>query len=253
MQGAWNWIQSSLIPALGDIWDWLATNIPAAIETFRAWWEETLIPALNNAWEFISTYILPIFQDIYDIALLVSDLVGTALAGAWENLLLPALENVHGFLEENIFPIFESLRDLLNDTFGPAVEDVTGIFDGLGETINGAVRKALDWVHDKLMKLKDFLANFTLPWWLTPGSPTPFELGLRGIADAMDTLNSTLAPTLSLGSMNYAGDPLDAGPGGGEGGGDVFIEQNFYSAEAAAIGMAQVSQMRRRRLVGSMG
>ena len=60
------------------------------------------------------------------------------------------------------------------------VTDVISIFkaiwDGIASKIN-AVKTAFK-------NFKDELVDFVLPDWLQPGSPTPFENGLRGIADA---------------------------------------------------------------------
>lgn len=42
----------------------------------------------------------------------------------------------------------------------------------------------------------DKLSNITLPDWMTPGSPTPFELGIRGITDAMTELDRMGMPSL---------------------------------------------------------
>ncbi|NVM23895.1 MAG: hypothetical protein HWN68_19215 [Desulfobacterales bacterium] len=52
------------------------------------------------------------------------------------------------------------------------------------------VRDAVGWLIDKWAELKRFLETpINLPDWLVPGSSTPFELGLRGIADAADDLD----------------------------------------------------------------
>ena len=42
------------------------------------------------------------------------------------------------------------------------------------------------------------LQEINLPDWLIPGSPTPFELGLRGITDAMTDLGRIGAPNLQM-------------------------------------------------------
>jgi len=73
------------------------------------------------------------------------------------------------------------------------------------------------------------LTNIRLPDWLTPGSPTPFELGIRGITDAMTDLATLGVPTLEtafggLGQSNqdnrrnmtvYGGIQNYQAPGGG--------------------------------------
>jgi hypothetical protein len=195
----WTWVQTTIFPIIQTLWDWLATNVPAAIQTLSDFWTLTLQPALQTIWDFITTNILPIFQDIIDIATKLGEITLTALAGFWEKTLQPALEKVWGYFNDHIMPIFTTVRDFIRDEIGPKIQWLTdSVFTPLGETLMGGVKTALDWLHEKLLAIKDFLDNFTLPPWLTPGSPTPFELGLRGIADAMDELNNKTA------SVNFA-------------------------------------------------
>ena len=73
-----------------------------------------------------------------------------------------------------------------------------------------AVSDAIRWLTDKWGALKDLLETpISLPSWITPGSPTPFELGLRGIGSAMDDLN--------FGKMVPSGGGAPAGMAGGGG------------------------------------
>lgn len=61
------------------------------------------------------------------------------------------------------------------------------------------------WIQNIITGWRQLIAvmsqNITIPAWLTPGSPTPLELGLRGISAAMKTIK-----------------PLDFGISGGMGG-----------------------------------
>jgi hypothetical protein len=73
-------------------------------------------------------------------------------------------------------------------------------FSGIG--------RAVDFVVAKIDKLKAALLNIKLPPALTPGSPTPFEMGLRGIGSAMDDLSKKGFPNLQA-SMAYAANSND--------------------------------------------
>jgi len=88
------------------------------------------------------------------------------------------------------------------------------------------VRDAVGWLVDKWGKLKDLLERgINLPDWITPGSPTPFELGLRGIADAADDLD--------WGGLNVnAG--AGAGGGGGPGQGGIVVNLTYAPAVSLA-------------------
>jgi hypothetical protein len=88
----------------------------------------------------------------------------------------------------------KGISDFWNITFIPALQNVTKFFGDLGTAISGVVNGALAWLQEALSKVKGWLDGITLPWWLKPGSPTPFEMGLRGIGTALDDLSNTRLP-----------------------------------------------------------
>lgn len=55
VQGAWNFMK----PYLQNMWDWLSTNIPQALEIARGWWVDTAWPAITeaatSAWDGMKT------------------------------------------------------------------------------------------------------------------------------------------------------------------------------------------------------
>ncbi len=200
LQTFWGWVQSTVFPIIQTLWNWLATNVPLAIQTLSDFWTGTLLPAITGAYDYFSTFILPIFQSVIDIVNRLGEIALTALAGFWEKTLQPALEKVYGYFNENILPIFTKVRDFIQDELGPKIQWlVDKVFTPLGETLEGGVKRALTWLHDQLVKIKDFLDKFTLPDWLTPGSPTPFEIGLRGIGDALENIAKKELPGLTAG------------------------------------------------------
>lgn len=164
LEGAWAAIQ----PALTELWTWLQTNIPLALQFLSDLWTGTLLPAITAVWDFISNNQIPLFNSL---ANLLSATVGVAvegLAGLWENVLLPALQAAGNWINTTLGPILNSFVGWLGD--------VTGGVDG----ISTAFSKAIDWIERLTEKIK----NVKLPDWMTPGSPTPLELGLIGIARA---------------------------------------------------------------------
>jgi hypothetical protein len=191
----WDWITANLFPLFTTMWNWLQVNVPAAIQTLTDFWTNTLLPAINSIWSFIQTYLIPIFTSIADIVGRVVVIAVTALQGAWENVLLPAITKIHAFINDKLQPIFKTIADFINEKLGPAVKWLSdNVFKPLADNLMGGVKTALEWVADKLSKLKDFLDGFKLPAWLTPGSPTPFEHGLVGIHKALTTLNNSSLP-----------------------------------------------------------
>jgi len=110
---------------------------------------------------------------------------------------------------------FSTFLDTVKDRFSK----ISTFFKNLGTTASqlwfviksvfiGGISAAIDWVVAKIDKLKAALASIKLPAALNPGSPTPFEMGLRGIASAMDELSKKSFPNLQT-SMAYAANSND--------------------------------------------
>lgn len=179
----WDWMSNTLIPFITDtLVPWLQEHIPAAIETLRSFWEDTLLPALNAVWQFLSEDMMPIWValgEFFDATFTVSL---TALQGIWENVLLPAMTKVYNYVNDNIGPAFEWLKTHI-------IDPVKGSFDGLASTIQSVA----DWISN----LATSIGNVQLPDWMTPGSPTPWEIGLMGVRTQLQGLARAEIPALS--------------------------------------------------------
>ena len=97
---------------------------------------------------------------------------------------------------------------------------ITSVFSG----ISSGIGRAIDWIIKKVAQLNAALANIKLPKALTPGSPTPFEMGLRGISSAMDDLSRKSLPKLNAG-MN-----VSQNASGGNGGINNYTDNRRFSA-----------------------
>lgn len=182
-------------PALQSLIEWLQTAIPQAIQALSDFWNNTLLPALRTVWEFIETNLIPLFRALAELLTAVVGVAITALQGLWQNVLLPAIKAVWKFIQENVLPIFQTLAEKLEGPLATALGVAQRLFDSLKgalEGIGGAVQRVIGWIGT----LTDKIRNIKLPDWLTPGSPTPFELGLRGIADAVAMLARVELPVL---------------------------------------------------------
>jgi TP901 family phage tail tape measure protein len=179
----WAWMENTLMPFLQDtVFPWLQEKIPAALQTLSDFWENTLLPAIEAVWGFLSEDMMPIWEALEDLLGVVVPLALEVLQGVWENVLLPAMEDVWEFLTENLGPAFEWLKDKV---LGP----VTGSFEGLGGKIQD--------VAGFITGLADKLRDISLPGWMTPGSPTPWEIGLRGVRDELESLYRGDLPLLN--------------------------------------------------------
>ena len=120
------------------------------------------------------------------------------LRGLWQNVLLPALHAVWDFLSANIFPVFQTIGGYISGTFQPILNSLGSFLKSTLVPAFAGISKAIETVIGWLKTMADRINSLKLPDWLTPGSPTPWELGLIGINNAMSELNKQL-PVMSRG------------------------------------------------------
>lgn len=209
IQSFTTFVNDVLIPIFQVVWDWIATNLPPVIQTLSDFWTGTLLPALTAVWEFVNTSLVPLFTALGELFSVALTLALTALAGLWQNILLPALTAIGDYLSVTLQPVFTALAEYWETTLGPALETVkTNILDKLPGAFDG-IRTAIQFVIDLVKDFTESLSKITLPDWLTPGSPTPFELGLHGINRELRQLNS------QTGKFEIGGGSIGSGRGGG--------------------------------------
>lgn len=196
----------ALTPLITTMADLAAKYLPPVVEFIT----KNMIPILGvlavaftiwavnaaiAAWATISA-MLPVIAIVGAIMAVVALLVAawtndwggirTFMTDLWDNKLKPIFDALKLWFETNIPKAIQVLVDFWNNKLKPVVDGIKGAFEGIGSAI-GAV---IDWVQ----KLIDKFKNIKLPGWLTPGSPTPFEMGLRGIGKAMKDVNNKALP-----------------------------------------------------------
>ena len=180
---------------------------------------------------------------------------------------------VEGFVK-GIIGFFQGLYDSLvgNSIIPDLVRDIAKTFLDFdwkkmaGDVIQGikdGIHAGIDALIGEFEWLVGLLSKIKLPDWLTPGSPTPLEKALRGIADALDDVNKKGLKDFAAGLGKLELKPLQIQPGAlagaASGGGGVNnfyrydVTQVFPDAGAAAIGMSVFESQRGNRLDGSMG
>lgn len=114
---------------------------------------------------------------------------------------LGSLENQRAFLiqqQQYELQLFDSQAQHRVDTVEESIQKIADAFnkikfpdlpDGLGD---------LGAAFMQLVDLMGQLSLIQLPDWLTPGSPTPLEIGLRGITNAVRQLSTTALPPLRV-------------------------------------------------------
>lgn len=217
-----DFIMTKVVPALQEVWNWLQTNVPAAIQTVSDWVNGTLIPALTDLYGWFQEKILPAIQSFGEFFVNLAT-GGEDPFGDLGNSLY-YLAGAFGLSQETSSGLLQTIRELQG-----AVEDIKSIF-GLFEIKIGDTNSKVNlltiglnllkagwefqlWIiklvateihiitsdfNTLLTAIKDVasgLSTIQLPDWLTPGSPTPLELGLKGINKQMSQL-SHLAPSI---------------------------------------------------------
>jgi phage-related minor tail protein len=201
----WGGIQTKLTalwtqfqPIFMQLVTWLQTNIPIALQMLSNYWTTVLWPAIQSVWNWLSTVLFPFLVALGNA---ISTIVGAAvqkLGEIWVNTLLPNIKKAIAWIDTNVLPKLQPIADFFGGKFAEALTAIKDLF-----------QKITDWIK----KMTTALENMTLPSWLTPGSPTPLELGLRGINSAMSDLTRGALPNFSaglqfqtsLGSMLAAG------------------------------------------------
>lgn len=154
--------------------------------------------------------------------------LGVALAPVGEELLKVA---------EQYMPMVEaalvSLAPWIEENLPRAIEGLMAWWTDLNEGI-GVVQQALDQVRQAVQPVIDAFAGFgqglsdlwgSLPDWLTPGSPTPLEIGVQGVDRAMRDLAGQGVSALGQGFGDLSAPsvaPLGGG-GGSDSGGQAIV------------------------------
>jgi hypothetical protein len=197
IQTVFEWLVANVIPLFIDLVTWLQTNIPVAIQTLSAYWSNTLLPAIQVVWGWISTNLIPLFQAIGALMNTVLTLAITALAGAWQNILLPALQAVGNWITQNLQPIFLGLTGMISSTLMPALKPLSDFLSNVLRAAFDGITSAIQTLTGWIKTLTDSLNNISLPPELTPGSPTPFEIGLNGINKQLQEMARMSLPAVT--------------------------------------------------------
>jgi len=182
IRGAAGEVWSQLQPIFSSIAAWLQVNIPIAINALVGFWNGTLLPAFTVLVNIISTYVIPLITALAQLLIATLGYAFRFVGALIMNIIIPAISQAVSWLSEKLGPVVNQVGGWIQSSLVPA-------FNAIG----AAVSKTIVWIK----KLADAISTLKLPKWLTPGSPTPFEIGLRGIADAMMDINTLAIPRMS--------------------------------------------------------
>lgn len=244
VMAVWAWLQ----PILMQLWTWLSTNIPLALEALSNFWTGRLLPAIMAVWNWLSTVLFPFFKALANFIGTVIGLALTVFAGIWQNILFPALQAVFNVLSAQLMPIFQALAAFWQSVLMPIIQQLASWIKGALVNAFNSLTNTLRTVTTWLNKVANILGSISLPSWMTPGSPTPWEIGLLGVNDALKKVSGIGLPKLNS-SLTMMPAPAMAGMSGlsgpGAGSNVQFVYQPFigvndeYEAEQKLRGIIE--------------
>lgn len=151
-----------------------------------------ILPPLQQAWQtLVQVWIAEVGPALAQLWLSLQQLfvtlgIGTGDTDLWSaamGALKMILYLVVGAVQL-LTPVIKFYADVLVfliEQIKTTVDNLTKFKSGI-DAIFGAVNNLIG----KIKEMAAALIDLAIPDWLTPGSPTPFEMGLRGIASAID-------------------------------------------------------------------
>jgi phage-related protein len=245
---------SALLPALMPLFEGLMmafveilTALMPLVEVLLAEFLPILTNLIVDLVPPLTTLLLAVVDVFVDLLQALVPVVATLIEE-----LAPIIAEVAELISTALNIALDALAGLINNVVGPALEwlrssvidPLIGAIDGISDAVSGVI----DW----LGRMTDSLGNIQLPDWLTPGSPTPFENGLRGIADALNEVSGMTGP--AFGGLPAGGPAMAMAGGAGPGAVSITVnignvsEGNAYAAgQQAATGIRD--ELRRRGVI----
>lgn len=200
---------SNALASLASFFEAQSVRIQTVINNFKVWIDALKVffmAAFANDLPGALTALGDVFQAFGPLVGSVLDAFVAGVAGAVDLV----LSFLGGFIDG-----IAAFVGSWSGNFATAASAVLGFVDKVKSAMSGvsdAIGGVLGWVQ----KLIEKLGGIELPKWMTPGSPTPWELGLRGVADALNEVNTAQLSQLGAGLGGIPAPALaDAGAGGG--------------------------------------
>lgn len=185
-------IGTALLPILTDLAEWLAKNLPGAIEDFKAGLKIVSDFMTTKVWPVIETgiklfqdYLLPVLKTVADFYI---DTLVPAIADVieWYWNFYTAVFDAVGRAADFIGDKVRAVVGFYNGTLLPAVQGVIDFYWDLYSAIFGAVGQAADFVADRVRAivgffsdLKDRISGIARTLW------DPLSSTFRGVVDGI--------------------------------------------------------------------
>lgn len=224
-------------PILASLYDWVSSKITAGLAFLTSAWNIAW-NAMQLVWGWMQAVLFPFLNALSAVISAVLSIAITAMAGIWQNRVLPVLTLVAAFISAKLQPSFDKLSSFISSKVIPIVESmaawISGSLVSAFVSLNQILSKATDWLN----KMAVALSKLVLPPALTPGSPTPFEIGLWGIYDALRAVNNTGLKGMSMefDVLTRQAQTVPAGYGGA-----AMASIGSYAATASSAGSGRTA------------
>jgi hypothetical protein len=253
-----NVIVTETLPALWqaakDVFNWFNDNMLPIIDAVITAFRDYLTPILTTVWDKFNEFVTVVGPPLRDLWAALQNLWDTIVT-LYNDRLKPAIDKLTealGLNNEGTRSLFTTLGEIVGFILGVAldaiiigiqiaiealtiaIQIVTTAIDSAIWFIDAfsvgleAIASVIQSVIDAVLWLAEALGEIALaaiPEWLIPGSPTQFELGLRGIAAAINEMPDLSAKLGGSFSTNV-------GIGGGNGGGGGTIMNVTFNGVA---------------------
>lgn len=184
-----DYITGTLVPTLQVMNGILNNETPAAAGATADALNLKTIPAFTMLGDYITTQVIPILQGLGQI--IQNELISQAqaTADAFMKDVLPALETIANFIKDTAVGAWQALTQVGKDQ-NPVMQDLVGAF--------GAIAGKIDEATSAVKKFIEWCAKITVPSLVTPGSPTPLEIGMRGIAESANLAADAFASKFNV-------------------------------------------------------
>ena len=213
MEGMWRQVQVALIPVGDALLSLGQMAMPLVQSALTA-----MLPAFDWLAQLFNQ-MQPIFADFAERLMPTLAATGAIIADTWQNVLGPAINEFFTIIGDGQEPlsftdmILQALTATLNaivvavQLFAVGFKVVSDAI-AVGVDLFGQLVDIVNLVITSLQELMsvDFSLGFDIPDFLIPGSPTPFEIGLKGVKSAMSQMNSMgiALPVTQAGGGNFA-------------------------------------------------
>ena len=243
-------IGAAFLPALSDVADQLAAGLKspqaqAALEGMTAFITNNVVPAIGEIMKFVGqatqvflAWTANLNQTTRPAMILIRDAldrINVATGGATGKFSLSktALAALSAVLTATttaikIVALAFQASAVYVETWRKIIDAAKGASNSLKNTVSSmasSIKSGLSSVIGKWEELKRAAQDAinAIPDWLRPGSPTPFEIGLKGIAGAAGQVAGQLPKAFAVGP----GGPSLAGAGAGGGAGQVIVNLTY--------------------------